>query len=205
MNRLISLALAGTLAANLACAENFTETNVAKAQEIIAAAIEAHGGDALLNDLHTIRIESETLNYSVNQSLGTEPPWDTSMATGVSVVDLDNSLFANRATANGGGFEARTGTIINGEDSYQIDYRRGTVAKIAEPDFATTSGPFVRVTPALLLRTLNDRSSNAHYLGEASVDDQDFNVIGFSMTVGPAISLYFDKETNVLHRSRLCH
>lgn len=63
---------------------------------------------------------------------------------------------------NGGGFVGENATIINAEDSRQINYRAGTVAKIAEPDYATASGPFVRVTPALLLRTLNDRIANAH-------------------------------------------
>lgn len=201
MNRLLSLALAGTLASSLACAENFTQANVDKAQEIIAAAIEAHGGDVLLNDLHTLTIENETANYSVDQSRSAEPPWDKSEASGINAIDLDNSIFVNNAANNGGGFESRTGTILNGEASYQIDYRAGTIAKIAEPDFDNASGPFVRVTPALLLRTLNDRSANAHFLGETQLDGADYEVIGFSMTVGPAISLYFDKETHLLHRS----
>jgi glyoxylase-like metal-dependent hydrolase (beta-lactamase superfamily II) len=201
MNRILSLALAGTLASSLACAENFTQSNVEKAQAIIAAALEAHGGEALLNDLHTLTVEHETLNYSVDQSRSAEPPWDKSEASGVNVIDLDNSVFANHAVNSGGGFESRTGTIINGDESYQIDYRAGTIAEIAEPDFDTTSGPFFRVTPALLLRSLNDRSANAHYLGETELDEKAYDVIGFSMTVGPAISLYFDKETHLLHRS----
>jgi glyoxylase-like metal-dependent hydrolase (beta-lactamase superfamily II) len=201
MNRILSLALAGTLASSLACAENFTQANVDKAQEIIAAAIEAHGGDALLNDLHTLTIENETVNYSVDQSRGAEPPWDKSEASGINAIDLDNSIFVNNAVNNGGGFESRNGTIINGDDSFQIDYRAGTIAKIAEPDFDNASGPFVRVTPALLLRTLNDRSANAHFLGETELDGSNYEVVGFSMTVGPAISLYFDKETHLLHRS----
>ena len=201
MDRVLSLALGVTLASSLACAENFTQSNVNKAQEIIAAAIEAHGGDALLDDLHTLTIENETLNYSVDQSRSAEPPWDKSEASGVNAIDLDNSIFVNNAVNSGGGFESRTATIINGEDSYQIDYRAGTIAKIAQPDFDTASGPFARVTPALLLRSLNDRSANAHYLGETRLDERDYNVIGFSMTVGPAISLYFDKETHLLHRS----
>lgn len=201
MNRILSLALAGTLVSSLACAENFTQSNVDRAQEIIAAAIEAHGGDALLNDLHTLTIEHETLNYSVDQSRSAEPPWDKSEASGINAIDLDNSVFVNNAVNSGGGFESRTGTIINGEESFQIDYRAGTIANIAEPDFDTASGPFVRVTPALLLRTLNDRSANAHYLGETELDGKEYELIGFSMTVGPAISLYFDKETHRLHRS----
>ena len=201
MKKAFSLLIAGTLASSLVCAENFTQSNVEKAQEIIAAATEAHGGDALLNDLRTLVITNETINYSVDQSRSAEPPWDKSESKGTNVIDLDRSIFVNNAKGTGGGFESRTGTIINGEESYQIDYRAGTIAKIAEPDFDTTSGPFVRVTPALLIRTLNNRSANAYYLGETERDGKKFDVVGFSMTVGPAISLYFDKETHMLHRS----
>lgn len=71
-------------------------------------------------------------------------------------------------TNTGGGFEGDNSTVINGEESFQLNFRAGTVARIAEPDYATTSGPFVRVTPALLVRTLKDREANAHYLGETS-------------------------------------
>ena len=201
MKKYLSLALASALFSSLACGQNFTQSNVDKAQAVIAAAVEAHGGDALIDDLHTLTIEHETINYSVDQSRSTEPPWDKTSATGVNSIDIDNSIFVNRAENNGGGFESRTGTIINHEESVQIDYRAATIAKIAEPDFDTSSGPFVRVTPALLIRTLNDRSANAHYLGETDVDGVSFDVIGFSMTVGPAISMYFDKDTHLLRRS----
>ncbi len=201
MKRIFGLALASALASSLACAENFTQSNVDKAQGIIETAIEAHGGAALLDDLHTLTIENTTINYSVDQSRSTEPPWDKTEASGTDSIDLDKAIFVNDAENNGGGFEARNRTIINGDESYQINYRAGTIAKIAEPDFDTTSGPFIRVTPALLLRTLNERAANAHYLGETQLDGKDYEVIGFSMTVGPAINLYFDKETHLLHRS----
>jgi glyoxylase-like metal-dependent hydrolase (beta-lactamase superfamily II) len=201
MRRLLPLALIGVLTASVAYAENFTANNTDKAKALIDAAIEAHGGEALTNDLRTLIIETKTKNYSVGQSRGTEAPWDTSVNNSVDAIDLENSTFINRAEGTGGGFEFRTGTIINGEDSYQLNFRAGTVAAIAEPDYDTTSGPFVRVTPALLLRTLKDREANAHYLGETSIDGVDYNIVGFSMTVGPAISMYFEKDTNLLRRS----
>lgn len=205
MKKIFGLALAGLFVWCPAFAQNFTQANVDKAQEIIAAAVEAHGGSALTDELKTLTIEHETVNYSVDQSRATEPPWDKSTASGVNSIDLDNSLFVNRAVNNGGGFESKTGTIVNGNadrgESYQLDYRAGTIAKIAEPDFDTASGPFVRVTPALLIRTLNDRSANAHYLGDTKIDGVGYDVVGFSMTVGPAISMYFDKKTHLLHRS----
>ena len=201
MKSIISLALAGVLASSLVCADNLTEKNVAKAQTIIDAAVAAHGGDEDLHKLTTLVVEFEAINYSVDQSRSAEPPWDKNESVGFNAIDLDNSIFVNRATNAGGGFEGRNGTIINSDESYQLDFRAGTVAKIAEPDFATTSGPFVRVTPALLVRTLEDRAANTYYLGEAEVDGKVYDVVGFSMTVGPAISLYFDKEDHLLRRS----
>jgi hypothetical protein len=92
----------------------------------------------------------------------------------------------NQGTAVG--FEFNNATIINGEQSAQLDFRAGTHAKIAEPDFDTASGPFMRVTPALLVRQLHDRSQNAYYLGETTADDQLYDVVGFSMAVGPALN-----------------
>ncbi len=78
MKEVLSLVLAGTLASSLAYAENFTERNTDRAKQIIADAVIAHGGDALLNDLHTLIVEVETTTYSVDQSRATEPPWDKS-------------------------------------------------------------------------------------------------------------------------------
>ena len=49
---------------------------------------------------------------------------------------------------------------------FNLNLRAGTVAGIAEPDYDTASGPFVRVTPALLLRTAKDREANAQKIVE---------------------------------------
>ncbi len=196
-----SLALLGLFVVGTAHADNFTQENTDKAKAIIDAAVEAHGGDALMDELRTLVIENRTVNYSVDQSRGTDAPWDTSVNEGLDAIDFENSVFVNVTTGSGGGFEFSNSTIINGDESYQINFRAGTVARIAEPDYATTSGPFVRVTPALLIRTLKDREANAHYLGEMTVDGMDYNIVGFSMTVGPAISMYFEKATSLLRRS----
>lgn len=201
MRQLLSLALVGALFASGANAQNFTEQNTDRAKALIDAAIEAHGGEALTEDLRSLVIRTRTVNYSVDQSRGTEAPWDTSVNESIEAIDLDNSIFVTRARGDGGGFEFHAQTIINGDDSYQINRRAGTVAKIAEPDYDAASGPFVRVTPALLLRTLKDREANAHFLGEHSIDDVDYNIVGFSMNVGPAINLYFEKGSNLLRRS----
>lgn len=200
MRQVTSAALLAAFLAGSAYADNFTQKNVDKAQEIIRAAFEAHGGERL-SELQTLTVEFEAVNYAVDQSRGTEPPWDQSPSDGFNAIDLGQSIFVNETSFSGGGFEGRTGTIVNGDESYQLDLRAGTVAKVAEPDFASASGPFVRVTPALLVRTLTERAANAYYLGETTVDDVEYDVVGFSMTVGPAISLYFDKDRHLLRWS----
>jgi hypothetical protein len=201
MKKILSLTLIAVFAVSVADAKNFTEINTDKAKALIDAAIEAHGGEALTEDLQTLIVETSTKNYSVDQSRGTEAPWDTSLNESIDAIDLENSVFVNKGEGTGGGFEFRNATIINGDESYNLNLRAGTVAKIAEPDYDTASGPFVRVTPALLLRTAKDREANAHYLGETTIDGTGYNIVGFSMTVGPAISLYLEKDTNLLRRS----
>lgn len=201
MKTILNAGLAGLLAASLASAGTITEKNVERAQAVIDAAVKAHGGADGLGALETLLIEHDTVIYAVDQSRGAEPPWDEGESRGFDAIDLDAPAYVARTATVSGGFEGLNGTIINGDESYRLDYRAGTVAKIAEPDLDTTSGPFVRVTPALLVRSLSERAANAHYLGETTVDGVDYDVVGFSMTVGPAISLYFDREKHLLRRS----
>lgn len=195
------LAMVVLLGANLANGQNFTQDNVDRVNTIVEAAIEAHGGADRLAGLDTLVIEHKSINYAVDQSRGTEAPWDKNESRGFDAINLNDSIFVTRGTFSGGGFEGENATIINSDDSYQLNFRAGTAARIAEPDFANSSGPFIRVTPTLLVQTLRDRSANAFYLGELTADGRDYDVVGFSMSVGPAISLYFDKETHLLRRS----
>ncbi|MDZ7642865.1 MAG: hypothetical protein U5K76_00635 [Woeseiaceae bacterium] len=87
------------------------------------------------------------------------------------------------------------------DDSHQPNLRAGTVSRIGEPDYATAAGPFVRVTAPRLVKTLRDRAANAHYLGKATITSGDYDVLAFLMTVGPAITMYFDKKSHLLRRS----
>lgn len=196
-----SLLLAGALSASLVCAENLTQANVERANAVIEAAVEAYGGAEKLQSMNSVVVEHETEIVATGQSRKAAPPWDRNPQAGVAAIDLEKEIFVSRNHGTGGGFEFNNATVINGEESYQINYRAGTAAQIAEPDFNTTSGPFIRVTPALLVRQVSERSQTAHFLGEVESDGRTHEVVAFSMEVGPAISLYFDKETHRLHRS----
>ena len=184
-----------------ATAENLTQANVEKAQEIIQSAVQAYGGTDRLADLKTIVIKHKTKGTAVGQSYKAEPPWDRNDSSGMSAVDLQKEIFVTANTGAGGGFEFDNGSIINGDKSYQVDHRAGTATHVAEPDYAGTAGPFMRVTPALLVHQLQERAYTAHYLGETIHNGSKHDVVGFTMEVGPSISLYFDKKTNLLTHS----
>ncbi|MFK8016322.1 MAG: MBL fold metallo-hydrolase [Gammaproteobacteria bacterium] len=198
MKQIVWLAL--TLVCASASAQNITEQNVEKTLALIDKAVAAHGGDKLMA-ITSVVTHWEDINIASGQSLRPDPPWDRRTTTGMSAIDLTDEQFYTRAWGSGGGFEFNNAAIINGDASYQVNYRAGTAQPIAEPDFNTRSGPFVRVTPALLMRQLQSRTQNAHFLGTSQVGDVDYNVIAFSMAVGPSVSLYFHPTTNQLHRS----
>jgi glyoxylase-like metal-dependent hydrolase (beta-lactamase superfamily II) len=192
----VSLLLAGH-----AGATNITQKNGEKTRAIIEQVIEAYGGADKLDSLKTLIVEADTTGYAVNQSRKPEPPWDANHGKLLNAIDLENSIFVSRNSGSGAGFEFNVGQIINADDSYQLNYRARTAAPVLEPDYDTTSGPFIRVTSVLLVKQLQARGNTSHWLGEADVDGRPHDVITLVMQVGPALSLYFDQETHLLTRS----
>lgn len=186
---------------SLSMATTLTETSVEKSADVLTRAMTAYGGTDKVMSVRSMAVQFEDTNYGVGQSRGTAKPWDESTLKGQVFADIENDVFASRTYGDGGGFEFANGTIINGSDSLQINYRSETATPIAEPDFATTSGPFFRVTPLLLLREFREHQRTAHYLGTEDLDGRPHDVVSFSMTVGPAISLYVDQETGFINRS----
>lgn len=202
MKRTIVLTTAGAvlLAAGLAVAETVPLKAVNKANEVIDAAIEAHGGAEALGAVTTYIREAKFNNSAVGQSRKPGQPWDQNQTENFAAIDLENEIYVTRAAGEGGGFTFDAGTIINGENSYQLDYRRGTAAPIAEPNYDNASGPTIRVTPVLIMKQLMARRYTSHWLGVSEVDGKPHDIITLVMEVGPALSLYFDQETHMLNR-----
>lgn len=193
--------IAALLLVSTAYAQNITQQNSERSQTIIASAVEAYGGSERLMGMSSLTVEHTTIAHAANQSRQPGPPWDRNSNAGLDAIAFADNQFVNQTHGAGGGFEFDTATIINGEQSYQVDNRAGTAAPISEPDFNTISGPFIRVTPALLVRQLNARAQTARYLGDTQLNDRPHSVLSFVMEVGPAISLYFDQETHLLNKS----
>ena len=181
-------------------AESLPLQSVNKAGDVIDAAIEAHGGAEAISNLNTLVRKADFVNYATGQSRKPGPPYDQGRTVNFNAIDLENDIFVTHNSGEGGGYIFDQGVIINGEDSWQLNYRSGTAAPLAEPDFNTQSGPFVRVTPVLLMRQLQARRNTSNWLGEAEIDGRMHDVITLVMEVGPALGLYFDQETHMLSR-----
>ena len=116
-------------------------------------------------------------------------------------IDFENEVFVGKQKGSTGGFDFSAKQIVKGEEGWNIDYRAGTVTDQANPDFNTSSGPLIRVTPALLVKQLMERRHTSHWLGEADYDGRPHDLVTLVMEVGPALTLYFDQETHMLSRS----
>lgn len=188
----------------LACtavqAESLPLKSVNKASEVIDAAVAAHGGAEAIGNLKSLVQKSEFVNIATGQSRKPGPPYDRAHSAIVNAVDLENGVFFTRNNGSGGGYDFDNGTLIDGDNSWQLDFRADTAAPLLEPDFATQSGPFVRVTPVLLMKQLQARRAQSNWLGVAEIDGRKHDVITLVMEVGPALGLYIDQETHMLTR-----
>lgn len=197
-----SIAASLVLATSLVFAEDTLPLKaVNRAQEVIDAAIEAYGGAEAIANLNSVARKSHFTTWATNQSRSPGPPWDENEIMSFSAIDFNDKTFVGKNAGNGGGFDFDGSQVIKGDEGWQIDYRAGTVTPIAEPDFNTASGPFIRVTAPLLVKQLQNRRQTSHWLGEVDFEGRPHDVITLVMEVGPGLSLYFDRETHLLSRS----
>jgi len=189
---------AGT--SSLQAADTLPLRSVNKANEVIDAALAAHGGEQALKDLNTLVIDTHVLAHATNQSLSTEPPWDASEQSNFNALDIGRKFIYTGFSGTGGGFDFSGAAIVDGADGWLLDYRAGTAAPVAEPDFNVTAGPFIRVTPPLVMQQLAQRRQYSHWLGVENIDGREHDVVTLVMETGPGLSLYLDSETHMLTR-----
>ncbi|MEM9056179.1 MAG: hypothetical protein AAGD86_01805 [Pseudomonadota bacterium] len=198
MRHLARIAASSLLLCTAAAASNLTEDSTERTTALIDAAVWAYGGE-LLTGLTTVVIESEDISHAADQALRVTPPWAEHHAQGYSAIAFDSQTFVQ--SSRSAGYDFHNGTIVDGEHSYRFDYRAGTRQSLAELDFDTSAAPFIRVTPALLVRELAARACTARFLGEVNLDGRLHDVVGFTMAAGSTINLYFDRMTHLLTRS----
>lgn len=184
----------------LLAADTLPLRSVNQANAVIDAALQAHGGEAALKALNSLQVDAQFVVHATNQSRGTEPPWDVNDQTSFNALDLQKKFIYTEGSGSGGGFDFSGATLIEGTSGWQLDYRAGTAAPIAEPDFITTAGPFIRVTPALVMQQLAQRRQYSHWLGVEKIDGREHDIVTLVMETGPGLSLYLDRETHMLTR-----
>ncbi len=195
----ILLAIGFALAcANAAATDSIPLNAVNRASEVIDRAIDAHGGAAALQNITSAYQASKFTNYATNQSRRPGPPWDTSVSSNVYAVDFEGRRAFTSFKGEGSGFITDNATLIGTDESYNVDRRRGTITPLTDPSFDTTIGPFVRVTPPLLIRSLMLRRHTSHWLGEAEVNGAPADIVTLVMETGPALSLYIDRKSGLL-------
>jgi glyoxylase-like metal-dependent hydrolase (beta-lactamase superfamily II) len=198
----LSVTVSLMLATGFVSAEETLPLNaVNRAGEVIDAALEAYGGAEAISNLNSVARKSHYTTWATNQSRSPGPPWDENEQMSFSAIDFEKETFVGKNKGSGNGFDFNGSQIIKADEGWQVSYRAGTVTPIAEPDFNTTSGPFIRVTAPLLVKQLQNRRQTSHWLGEVEFEGRPHDVITLVMEVGPALSLYFDKETHLLSRS----
>jgi hypothetical protein len=174
---------------------------VNRANEVIDAALEAYGGAETISNLNSVTRKSHYTTWATNQSQSPGAPWDENELMSFSAIDFEKETFVGKNKGSGGGFDFNGSQIIKADEGWQVSYRGGTVTPIAEPDFNTSSGPFIRVTAPLLVKQLQNRRQTSHWLGEVEFEGRPHDVVTLVMEVGPALSLYFDQETHLISRS----
>jgi glyoxylase-like metal-dependent hydrolase (beta-lactamase superfamily II) len=200
--KLFTAIAAGLLMTGTATAEETIPLNaVNKANEVIDAAIEAYGGAEAITNLNSVSRKNKFTTWATNQSLKPGAPWDEGETLNFQAINFENEQYRALNAGSGGGFDFENGQLINGENSYNFDYRGGTMTEVPAPDFNTTSGPLIRVTAPLLVKQLQNRRQTSHWLGEVDFEGRKHDVVTLVMEVGPALSLYFDQETHLLTRS----
>ena len=202
MHRQLILTAAVLLLASGAtpAADTLPLQSVNKANAVIDAAVEAYGGAQALDALQTVAQKQNFTTYATGQSRKPGPPWDTGKVSNFNAIDLENEIFVNHNAGEGGGFVFDQGVIINGDNSWQLNHFAGTAAPLAEPDYDTRSGPYIRVTAPLLIKQLQARRQSAHWLGEAEVDGRLHDIVTLVMATGPGLALYFDRQSRMLTR-----
>ena len=176
-------------------------TAVNTANAVIDEVIEAYGGQEAIDGLNSVARKSRFTTWATNQSLKPGPPWDEGTQFNFAAIDFENQTFVGKQEGAQGGFEFSNVQVVQGEEGWNIDHRAKTVTAQANPNFDNNSGPFIRVTAPLLVKQLSERRHTSHWLGEVEVDGRPQDIVTLVMEVGPALSLYFDRETRMLTRS----
>jgi glyoxylase-like metal-dependent hydrolase (beta-lactamase superfamily II) len=182
-------------------AANFTQENVQKSQEIISNTLEAYGGAEKIRELQQVKVSYYVTNIAAGQSRKPEPPWDLDKRQRTTAFDFVKQQTVNHFKGENAGLPFAGVNIVNGENSANIDPILKTMTPVEGADFNIVAGGSLRSNGTFMVKRLQQFARSARYLGEIKYNERPHHLLSFTMTGGPALTLYIDKESHLISKN----
>lgn len=182
-------------------AANFTQENVQKSQEIIAKTMDAYGGAEKIRDLQQVKVIYDVTNTAVGQSRKPGPPWDENKRQRTTAFDFVKQQTVSSFNGENAGLPFAGVNIVNGENSANLDSILKTKNSVQGANFDIAAGGSLRSNGTFLVKRLQQFSGSARYLGEIELNKRPHQLLSFTMTGGPALTLYIDKESHLISKN----
>ncbi len=172
-----------------------------KANEILNAAIKAHGGEEKIKALKNILLEYNGMRHMINQSRTAYAPWDKSPSLGKVVADQEHDKLYSYNSSSYPGIGAFAGVYaINGKEGFHYEpeknYMGDEVMKITGNAIHAPWNYAKRWMPPLLLLQMLENKNSLRYSGTINKFDSELHVLNFAQPNAYTMSVYFDAKTH---------
>lgn len=182
-------------------AANFTQENVQKSQEIISKTMEAYGGAEKIRGLQQVKVTYDVTNIAAGQSRKPGPPWDQDKRQRVSAFDFVKQQTVTSFKGINAGLPFAGVNIVNGESSANIDPILKIMTPVDGADFNIVAGGSLRSNGTFIVKRLQQFAGSARYLGDIQYNKRPHHLLSFTMTGGPALTLYIDKVSHLVSKN----
>lgn len=182
-------------------AANFTQENVQTSQEIISKTLEAYGGAEKIRDLQQVKVSYDVTNVAAGQSRKPGPPWDQDKRQRVTAFDFVKQQAFTSFKGVNAGLPFAGVNIVNGENSANLDPILKTTTPVEGADFNIVAGGSMRSNGTFMVKRLQQFAGSARYLGEIEFNKRPHQLLSFTMTGGPALTLYIDKKSHLVSKN----
>ncbi|MDQ3799885.1 MAG: hypothetical protein M3384_10565 [Acidobacteriota bacterium] len=151
---IILLLTAAQIAATAQNKPNASEKSYRRAGRILDAGIEALGGLDFLRPIQAFRLRETGKSHYVHQSAKPFPPFSSAPREETVIIDLRRNRSFYDLVNNLPGQTFRGGSIINGSEGFNLDWRAKTATAILNPSAANQRGLLRKLPHFVLLEAL---------------------------------------------------
>jgi len=188
-----------TLLAIHGIAQEATREAFAQGKRVLDRSVNAYGGLAALNAITSVSITVEGESVHRNQSRKPDT-FDRTPYTGEVIIDLKNArTFQTQRGQYPGGFNWHQGFVIDAGSRTSFDLIRKT-ANQAGPAGLGIFRASTRWLPQIVLLNVLERAESLRYIGTATYDRRNHDLIDFVSSDGARLTLYVDQKTGLLSK-----